>query len=193
MTHGARLALAVCVVAVVTGVVAGLLFVRGSFKSGRAPASVAVAVPQVAPPVPGRKIKARLFYVTDDGMRLASVERDVPFGEGTVGQARQIIEAQIAPAAEPYISAVPAGTTLRGVFATEGGNVFVDLSKELASLHPGGSTNETLTIYTLVNALTTNLPAVTAVQILVEGKEVETLSGHIDLRRPLEKNLSWVQ
>lgn len=193
MSRGARLAFAVCIVAVATGVVAGLLVVRGSFRPARQPANVAVALPPIAPPVPGRKIKARLFYVTDDGMRLVSVERDVPFGEGTVGQARQIIEAQIAPTAEPYISAVPAGTTLRGVFATEGGEVFVDLSKELASLHPGGSTNETLTVYTLVNALTTNLPAVTAVQILVEGKEVDTLAGHIDLRRPLEKNLSWVQ
>jgi len=27
----------------------------------------------------------------------------------------------------------------------------------------------------------------------VDGKEVETLSGHIDLRRPLAKNLTWVQ
>ena len=50
-----------------------------------------------------------------------------------------------------------------------------------------------LTVYTLVNALTENLPAITAVQVLVDGKEVETLSGHIDLRRPLAKNLTWVQ
>jgi hypothetical protein len=31
------------------------------------------------------------------------------------------------------------------------------------------------------------------VQILVDGKQVETLAGHIDLRRPLEKNLAWIQ
>jgi hypothetical protein len=48
-------------------------------------------------------------------------------------------------------------------------------------------------VYTLVNALTENLPAITAVQVLVDGKEVETLSGHIDLRRPLAKNLTWVE
>ena len=46
-----------------------------------------------------------------------------------------------------------------------------------------------LTVYTLVDALTANLPAVTAVQMLVDGKEVETLAGHVDLRRPLAKNL----
>ena len=38
-----------------------------------------------------------------------------------------------------------------------------------------------LTIYTIVNALTENLPAVTAVQVLVDGKEVDTLAGP---RRP---------
>ena len=193
MTQGARLVLAAGALVVVAIVVAGLLLVGKPFRFARPPTNVAAVVPQVAPPVPGRKIKARLFYVTDDGMRLVSVERDVPFGEGTVGQAWQIVEAQIAPVAEPFISAVPAGTMLRAVFASEAGEVFVDLSKELAGLHPGGSMNETLTVYTLVNTLTTNLPAVTAVQILVEGKEVETLAGHIDLRRPLEKNLSWVQ
>ena len=47
--------------------------------------------------------------------------------------------------------------------------------------------------YTFVNALTANLPAVTAVQVLVEGKERDTLAGHIDLRRPLAKNLAWVR
>ena len=48
-------------------------------------------------------------------------------------------------------------------------------------------------MYTFVNALTTNLPAVTAVQVLVDGKEVDTLAGHVDLRRPLAGNLAWVQ
>jgi hypothetical protein len=62
----------------------------------------------------------------------------------------------------------------------------------VASAHPGGSTNELLTIYTIVDALTLNLPAITAVQLLVDGKEVDTLAGHVDLRRPLPKNLALV-
>jgi hypothetical protein len=48
-------------------------------------------------------------------------------------------------------------------------------------------------VYTIVDALTANLPAVRSVQVLVDGKEVETLAGHVDLRRPLAKNLAWVQ
>jgi spore germination protein GerM len=140
-----------------------------------------------------RKIKARLFYVSDDGTKLTSVEHDVPYAEGTVPQAKAILTAQMAPAAEPLLSAVPPGTTLRALFVTAGGEAYVDLSRELAAAHPGGSLNELLTIYTLVDALTVNLPAITSVQLLVDGKEVDTIAGHVDVRRPLLKNLDWIQ
>ena len=47
-------------------------------------------------------------------------------------------------------------------------------------------------MYAIVNAVTINLPAINAVQILVDGDEVDTLVGHVDLQRPLEQNLQWV-
>ena len=140
-----------------------------------------------------RKINARLFYVSDDGTKLTSVEHDVPYAEGTVEQAKAILSAQLAPAAEPLISAVPPGTTLRALFVTAAGEAYVDLSRELTTAHPGGSLNELLTIYTLVDALTLNLPAISSVQLLVDGKEVDTVAGHVDVRRPLLKNLDWIQ
>jgi spore germination protein GerM len=146
-----------------------------------------------APAEPGRKIKAQLFYVSDEGTRLTIVERDVPYAESPDDQAREIINAQIAPAVEPLVSAIPSGTTLRNVFITPQHEAFVDLSGDVSSAHPGGTTNELLTIYTIVHALTYNLPAVTAVQVLVDGKEVDTLAGHVDIRRPLAKNPAWLQ
>ena len=159
----------------------------------RSTSTAAVAAGPAVPAPPGRKIKARLFYVAEDGTRLTSVERDVAYGEGADEQAREIIAAQIAPVVEPLVSAIPPGTTLRAVFITKTGDAYVDLSREARATHPGGTVNELLTVYTIVNALTVNLPAVTGVQVLVDGKEVDTLSGHVDLRRPLAKNLAWVQ
>jgi len=79
------------------------------------------------------------------------------------------------------------------VYLTERGDAYVDLSREAVTAHPGGTLNELLTVYTIVNALTVNLPAVKSVQILIDGKEVETLAGHVDLRQPLAKNLALVQ
>ena len=158
------------------------------------PKAVQSAAPQTAAAPaagPARKITATLFYVSDDGMLLTGVQREVPFAEGAPMQARAILEAQLAPAA-PLVSAIPAETRLRDVFVTDRGDAFVDLSGEVSTRHSGGALDELLTIYTVVNALTTNLPAITRVQILIDGKEVETLAGHVDLRHPLAKGLQWV-
>lgn len=179
--------------AALAAVTAWVLFVGLPRWYGRSRARSAVAASPIGPAPPGRKIKASLFYVSDDGLRLMPVERDVAFGEGTVEQARQIIEAQIAPVAEPLVSAVPKGTRLRTIFVTPRGDAFVDLTREFVTGHTGGSTNELLTVYSIVNALCANLPAVHSVELLVDGKQVDTLAGHVDLRRPLEKNLAWVQ
>ena len=176
--------------AIAVGVLGGWLVVRPP-RWFKRPATNLSAANVPAEPSAGRKIKARVFYVADEGGRLTSVERDVAFGEGTAAQARQLIEAQLAPVDEPLVSAVPPGTTLRALFVTERGEAYVDLSHDIVGGHSGGSMNELLTVYTLVDVLTSNLPAVTSVQLLVDGKEVETLAGHVDLRRPLAKNLEW--
>lgn len=138
-----------------------------------------------------RKISATLFYVSDDGMALVPAQREVVFTANVTDQARAIIETQLAPA-PPLVSAIPPGTKLRDVFVTERGDAFVDLSGEVSTAHTGGSLDEIFTVYTIVNALTANLPAITRVQILVDGKEVDTLAGHVDLRHPLAKSLNWV-
>lgn len=157
------------------------------------------AAPQRAPAAPvaaahaevgDRRIRATLFYVAESGASLVSADRDVPFGDGAVEQAQRLIEAQLQPVAAPLLQAIPDGTTVRAVFITDRGEAFVDLSPEISRNHPGGSLEELFTVYALVNVLTVNLPAITSVQILVDGHEVETIAGHVDLRRPLVKNLS---
>jgi spore germination protein GerM len=137
------------------------------------------------------KIKATLYYVSEDGLSLPGVQREVPFGDPIVEQARRIVEAQLAEAPPPYASPIPPGTKLRALYVGDRGDAFVDLSAEIRTAHTGGALDELFTTYAIVNALTVNLPAITRVQILVDGKEVDTLAGHVDLRRPLQKNLKW--
>jgi hypothetical protein len=130
--------------------------------------------------------------VSEDGLSLAGAEREIPFGEPIVDQARRIIEAQLREAPPPLASAIPAGTTLRGLFISDRGDAFVDLSSDVTTKHLGGALDELFTVYVIVNALTVNLPAITRVQILIDGQEADTLAGHVDLRHPLRKNLTWV-
>jgi len=139
-------------------------------------------------------ITATLFFGAADGQSLAPMRRDVALAESVVEQGRQIVTAQLtemAPA--PYVSVIPAGTMLRAFYVTERGDAFVDLSSDIIRGHPGGSLNELLTVYAIVNAVTANLPAVTRVQILIDGKEADTIAGHVDLRRPLTRNDSLVR
>jgi len=157
------------------------------------PRSAAEVEPVVTmPATPERKITATLYYISEDGLSLQGVQREVPFGDPVVEQARRIVEAQLGEAPKPLAAAVPAGTKLRGLFLSERGDAFVDLSGEVTSNHPGGALHELFTIYAIVDALTVNLPAITRVQILVDGKERDTLAGHVDLRHPLQTNLKWV-
>jgi germination protein M len=159
-----------------------------------APSSTAAPTTGASPTAAdARKITATLYYVSDDGMALIGVQREVPYGEGVLEQARQIVIAQLRPSPAPLVSAIPHGATLRALYLTDRGDAFVDLSAEARTRHSGGALDELFTVYSIVNALTTNLPAVTRVQILVEGKEVDTLAGHVDLRHPLQKNMKWVK
>lgn len=147
-----------------------------------------------APPPPGvPRITATLFYGSEDGNELVAVRREVPLAEGTVPQAREILDAQFQGAPAPYASVIPEGTALRAFYVSERGDAFVDISPEASTRHPGGSATELLTVYAIVNAVTANLPTVQRVQILIEGREVDTLAGHVDLRRPLERDFSVVR
>jgi spore germination protein GerM len=140
-----------------------------------------------------RRIKVTLYYVAEDGSRLVPMEKDVPFAEGTSDQARRILEAQLLPPPAPLLTAIPTATTLRGIYIGNAGEAYADFGGGLRTSHPGGSLNELFTVYAIVSALTTNLPAIKSVQILVDGHEVDTLAGHVDLRRPLPRSAQWLE
>ncbi len=155
-------------------------------------AAMGTAAPPGAPAVP--KIRAKLFFASEDGRNLVAVEREVPLAEGLVAQARAVVEAQLAEAAPtPLAGTIPTGTTLRGLYLSDRNAVFVDLDNTIRGKHPGGSMNELLTVYTIVNSVTVNLPDVGQVQLLIDGREVDTLAGHVDLRQPLRKNEALIQ
>jgi spore germination protein GerM len=191
MTPRTRTLIVAVAVSVVAAVVTAWVTVAVRRGIAKPPARTTAAPATPAPP--GRKIKARLFYVSGEGTKLSAVDREVAYADGAAAQAQEIVNAQLAPAPAPLVSPIPAGTTLRALYLSAKGEAYVDLSKEVAAAHTGGTQNELLTIYAIVNALTANLPAVTSVQLLIDGKEVDTLAGHIDLRKPLEKNLALVE
>ena len=180
-------------------VFAVLLFTGLSRLLSRPAPGTAVADPVAPPAAPATaaavpKIKATLYFASEDGLHLVPAQIEVPLAEGAVAQARSILEAQLsAEAPAPFVSTIPKGSLLRGIYVSERNEVFVDLDPAIRTAHPGGSLEELMTVYTIVNALLTNLPNLQEVQILIGGQEADTLAGHVDLRRPLRKNEGLVQ
>lgn len=188
-----RRALPALAVVAIAAVGAWLLFIALPRWAGSAPGVTGeTAVGPAAAPGAERRITATLYFIAEDGMSLVGVQREVPFEEPVAEQARRIVEAQLGAPPDPLARAVPDGTSVRGLYLTDRGDAFVDLSDEARVRHRGGALDELFTVYAIVNAVTVNLPAVARVQILVNGREVDTLAGHVDLRHPLEKNLTWI-
>ena len=159
---------------------------------GRTASSDAPVAP--APPAaPTAHITATLFYGAREGLLLQPVRVEVPLAEGAVAQGRQIVRALLQPPPAPYVAVIPAGTTLKAFYLTSGGDAFVDLSADVTTRHPGGTPAELLTVYAIVNTITTNLQGVQRVQLLVDGKEADSVAGHVDVRRPLERDMAYVR
>jgi len=128
-----------------------------------------------------RRIRVTLYLLSDSGMALAPEDREIALVDSVQEQAKQVIRELLAGSRTGLGSPLPQGVQLRELFITPQGVAFVDLSQELISNHIGGSSAEELTVYSLSNTLIANFPAVKRVQFLVEGREVPTLAGHLDL------------
>ncbi len=101
-------------------------------------------------------------------------------------RAKQILSDLLEGPNDPgSLPAVPRGVMLRQVYVTEAGIAYADFSSDLKFAVRGGSMDEILTVYAIVNSLALNIEEISRVAILLEGREIDTLAGHLDLRRPL--------
>ena len=84
----------------------------------------------------------------------------------------------------------PIGTKVLSLKVDEKGTAYADFSKELAKKGQG-SYGEMMICYAIANTLT-EFPNIKRVQILVEGKKVTTLNGHMDVEEPLIRNKDFL-
>ena len=127
----------------------------------------------------GGTIQVKLYVLAASGQTFATENQEAQLESSLQKQAKQVVELLLRRSA-----AFPRGVELREVFITSQGVAYVDFSRELVQNHPGGSSAEELTVYSLSNTLIANFPAIKMVKILVEGREISTLAGHLDLTIP---------
>lgn len=84
------------------------------------------------------------------------------------------------------LSVVPNGTTLRHI-SIKDKIAYVDFNDKLVKNNTGGSASEILLVGAIVNTLT-EFHDIQKVQILVEGKKIDTISGHLEIGEPLSRS-----
>ena len=138
-----------------------------------------------------RRISVRLYFEARDSGGLLSEEREIAFSDDLAVQLRTLVEELVRGPMDGLLGTIPPQTRVLEVFVTARGVAYVNLSGEAAML-PGGSMSELLSVYSIVNSLVVNFPAVSRVQILVEDRAVTSLAGHVDLSRPLPADMTLV-
>ena len=141
---------------------------------------------QTDPPMP-----VKVFFPgMKDDIILFAEDQSIRRSAGLANRARQILQKVLeGPKTAGLYPSIPKDTKLQEVFIDDAGTAYVDFSNLISANHPGGILNEQVTIYSIVNSLTYNLPEIRQVKILVGGAEKETLAGHC-LLLPLEMDLS---
>lgn len=124
-----------------------------------------------------------LYFAGKQAACLVKEERAIT-GEGKdprIFALEALIEGPVNSAMERTI---PADAKVLDISVADG-IALVNFSSELQTSHWGGSTGEILTVYSIVNTLS-QFPEIDQVKIIIDGVEIESLAGHMELDKPLE-------
>lgn len=132
-----------------------------------------------------QSMNVKVYYPDDSGMKLVEVSREI-IVDGSTDKYTAAVETLMQEPSEENLTRIfPKNAALRSVKVREG-LATVDFDGSILKGFVGGSTGEEFLIGSIVDTLT-NFPEVKRVKFLVDGKEIETLSGHMDLSTPLER------
>lgn len=150
-----------------------------------------VGVDVLPTPTPAPEQRVILLFAGGDGL-LHPELRSVPLPEEVHERIRVVMRELFAgPANSSRLAPViPYQATVGAIFVDQRGTAFVDLTAPPEPLT--GSSTELMLAYGVVDSIILNCPEVTAVQILFGGHEVPTLTGHLDLSRPLVLNKRFI-
>jgi hypothetical protein len=158
-------------------VVLGALVFRKYDTAGRK-----VAPPPQAAPV--GTFVGTLFFASPDGQGLVREGREVEIAENVEEGIESLVDELISGPVGSLAPTLPANARVIGV-QVKGDLAQIDFGPELAEGVPSGSSAEMAAVYSVVDTVTVNFPQIKSVQFLVNGAALESLKGHLDLRKPL--------
>lgn len=126
-----------------------------------------------------------LYFSDRDGEYLIGERRKIAKGGEVKDEAKETINELIKGPKGKLIPTLPSRTKCLNLKVNEKGIAVINFNQALSKDHPGGSSAEILTTYSIVNSLALNFPRIKGVQILIEGKPIETITGHLSLKQPI--------
>lgn len=132
-----------------------------------------------------QSMSVKVYYPDDSGMKLVEVEREIIVDDSIDKYTAAVETLMEDPAEENLTRIFPKNAAIRSVTVRDG-LATVDFDGSILKGFVGGSTGEEFLIGSIVDTLT-NFPEIKRVKFLVDGKKIETLSGHMDLSTPLER------
>lgn len=148
------------------------------------PAPPATETPESSP----HSVKLTLYFPNSEATGLIPTNRTVEVKNQEVIKA---IFIELATPPSGLEKPLPAGTTLLEATVSANGIATINLSTEFQKNFGGGSAGEQMTMYSIVNTLTT-LPNVHSVQFLLDGDKHDGILGHLDTRDPIKRNESLI-
>jgi hypothetical protein len=157
------------------------LYVRRVSKRAAQQEPAAYSQP-VAPPASGPTEQITLWVAYDDPGMLRAQGARIPLPAGRQERAEELLRALVTIYLDkdsPHPLA--AGSEVRSVYLVDPGLAVIDTNAAFADSHRSGVLVEELTVASLVETLSANIPGINRVKILVDGKSRDTLAGHADL------------
>ena len=132
-----------------------------------------------------KKREVLLYFSDLEGEYLMGEKREIIKKNQVKEEARETISELIKGPKGKLIPTLPPRTKLLTLQINDVGVANVNFNSVLSKDHPGGSTAEMMTVYSIVNSLAINFPQIKRVQILIDGKPIESIAGHLSLKQPI--------
>lgn len=132
----------------------------------------------------------RVYYPVKE--RLIMEERRVRRQPSTASMAGSVVEEFLKGPSIDRDSLVPEGVRLLNTFVGKDGILYVDLSDEMRRNFQGDALAELLLLKGLYESVISNIAGIEDIKILIEGKEIESLGGHISILYPLKNTVTII-
>jgi hypothetical protein len=116
------------------------------------------------------------------------IERDLPIRGGTVLRKDTLlvmVEDFIRKRVEPY------RVDLLDLYLDREGVIYIDFGSEIKKNFRGDAYEELSILAGLYKGIKETVPGLTAMKLLIEGKEEKSFGGHIDISRPIGDEVTY--